>query len=725
MTKLEAGAYFDNYSWSTSETTPFIMVSEEGMYSVKATTIEGCIKSDSVYLMVSDPKIILGNDASSCGPGSIILDAGKQFKTYKWQDGSTNQTFTVNQTGDYSVTGITYFGCQASDTAHVDVFQVPEVKVLGDTLNCGVYTADLKVEVANADEELWKYAGAAEWTSIPSDGMQFENIKPDGVTLVATKLGYYTINYTLTTLDGCTGSNTFHAGFYEIPESTFDVISPESTDKCATYERIVKYTGKSGTGAKFKWDFGGLMVLDTISPNNFKISIGANKPNRTITLVVEEHGCTSLQTSKNIGVKPTFSFVADKVHGCDALCVQFSSEITIEDQVSFQWTFGDGATSDLQNPLHCYGDTGKYDVSLMVTNLIDGCRNGSVESEMIKIYKTPVAKLSADPEFCYGDTVSFEFLNKNEYSHCEWFTSGNELISNQNTSATYLLKNEISEIGFIVEENGCSCDTFKVEVKRKPNFDFETVEPEICLPFPAKLKAIPNDPNLQYSWSVDSLLQVNGDSLVHLFSRPGFYSVTLKAYSELTGCSDQITKTNFIQVYPLPLPAFSQNYKVATLEHPDIIFSNQTEGAESYLWIFGDGNTSTEKDPLHHYTEIGDYQVILQATTGFGCVDTISSRVKIIPFSFYTPNAFRPDSEILENRTFLPIQEGIDPDKYHFQVFSRLGSTVFETRNPESGWDGKFPNKTLANPGVFVWVVKYSDIQGYEHLHKGTVMLVR
>jgi PKD repeat protein len=726
--KLEAGAYFDTYLWNTGETKPFIIVSKEGMYKITASTILGCEKSDNLYIKVSDPKIDLGVDKSSCDPGKIVLDAGKDFKTYLWQDGSTSQKFTVLKTGDYSVTGTNEFDCQTTDVVHVDVFQVPEVKIVGEVLHCGVFTADftadLKVDVANADAALWNYPGAAIWTSSPT-GLELKDKRPNGVKLNALNPGYYTVNYTLTTKDSCAVSDTFHVGFYKTPESTFEVTSPLSTDKCSSYERIVKYTGKSGPTAKFNWDFGGLMVLDTIAPNHFKVSIGANNPLRTITLFVEEHGCTSPLTSRSIGVIPTFSFGADKVHGCDALCVQFNSEVTIMDKVSYRWTFGDGAVSDFQNPLHCYTDTGKYDVSLMVTNVIDGCRNGSIEPEMIKIYKTPVAKLSADAEFCYGDTAKFEYLNKKDVSNCEWFTKGNELISKENTAATYLLKNEISTVGFIVEENGCKCDTFKVEVKRKPNFDFEALEPEICLPFQAKLKAIPKDPNLDFSWSLDSLSEMKGDSLNHLFHRSGYYTVKLEAFSALTGCSDVLIKSDFIHVYPLPLPAFSQNYKVATLEHPDISFSNQTEGAVSYLWDFGDGTTSEEKNPLHKYTEIGEYQVVMQAATDFGCTDTITSRVKIIPFSFFTPNAFRPDSELPENRIFQPIKEGIDPENYQFQIFNRVGSTVFETKNPGIGWDGKMPNGTSAEPGVFVWIVKYSDIQGYGHLQKGTVMLVR
>lgn len=723
-TKLAVGDYFDSYRWSTGDTLPYIMVSKEGMYKITAMNSRGCGKSDSVFVKLNDPKMDLGNDTSSCGPGKIVLQAGKDFKSYLWQDGSTEQSFRVDNTGDYLVTGTNAFGCQASDTVHADVFQVPEVKLIGDTLFCGIFSSTLKVKVTNADSVLWNYPGAAKWTSTP-EGLEFENIKQNGVTLKANKPGYYQINYTLTTKEGCQVMQLFKVGFYEIPESDFDVYTPESTDKCSSYERIVKYTGKNGASANYNWDFGGLMVLDTVAPNHFKVSIGANKPNRTIKLLVEDHGCTSPITTISIGVTPTFQYWADKVHGCDSLCVSFDSKVAIMDSVVYHWTFGDGAVSNLQNPIHCYRDTGKYDVSLLVTNVIDGCRNGSVEPEMIKIFKTPKAVISADPDSCYGDTARFEYLKVKEYSHSRWFAQGNELLSDENTKATYLLKNEISEVGFLVEENGCTCDTLKILIKRKPNFDFIVNESEICLPFPVTLKAIPKDPNLQFTWSTDSLNRIPGDSLVHLFTRSGYYSVTLDAFSKLTGCSDVLTKEQFIHIYPLPIPKFNQNYKVATLEHPDISFSNQSDGAVSYFWDFGDGTTSEEINPEHKYLNIGEYKVVMEAVTDFGCIDTIGSKVKIIPFSFYVPNAFRPDSDIPENRIFIPIREGIDPERYHFQVFNRTGSTVFETKNPEEGWNGNTSNPIDAEPGVYVWIVQYFDIQGYEHIQKGTVMLVR
>lgn len=193
----------------------------------------------------------------------------------------------------------------------------------------------------------------------------------------------------------------------------------------------------------------------------------------------------------------------------------------------------------------------------------------------------------------------------------------------------------------------------------------------------------------------------------------------------VTGTNKRGCKTSDLVRVTVFDPAFSQNYEVASDVHPDISFFNETKRAVSYLWNFGDGGTSIEENPVHYYAGIGEYKVVLRTTSDFGCADSTSSVVKIIPFTLSTPNAFRPDSDIPENKVFLPITLGIDPAKYQLRIFNRVGSTIFETSNPENGWDGKTRNGNLAETGIFVWIVEYADVQGYLHLQKGTVMLVR
>jgi hypothetical protein len=198
--------------------------------------------------------------------------------------------------------------------------------------------------------------------------------------------------------------------------------------------------------------------------------------------------------------------------------------------------------------------------------------------------------------------------------------------------------------------------------------------------------------------------------------KTGDYSVIV---TDNKGCA--ATDTIHVDVLT-PSIDFTPNNSIVTIEHPEISFINQTEGAKNYSWNFGDGSTSTETNPTHKYSEPGTYLVALQATSPFDCTDAIEKTIKVIPFNFYIPNAFRPNSDIPKNRIFQPILNiaSVDPKNYQFRIFNRLGSTIFESQNPDLGWEG-----TNAEQGVYVWIVKYLDIQGYEHLQKGTVMLVR
>jgi len=725
--RLDAGAYFDKYEWNTGDTTPFILVKESGKYSVTASTLAGCICSAETNVELYDPQINLGDDIHQCGSTPIVLDAGTGVDTYLWQDGSTNRKYMATQSGDYKVTGTKRYGdlfsCKASDEIHVDVNPLPKVELKGKDLVCGELVSELTATVTGVDPSLWNIAGASKWSSTPT-GVEF--IEPENIRtkFKAPTPGLYTINYKLTTKDGCYAEASFKVGLYETPQSTFNVYSPETSDRCGSYGRIVEYIGNASSTAEFNWDFGGLMVLDTLKTNQFKVSIGANNPHRTIKLTVKDHGCISPETVKELGVKPQFDFKADTTHGCNTMSVNFSATVTIADPVSYQWTFGDG-TGATENPVqHNYSATGSYDVSLKVINRMDGCTDGWTDKGMIVIDPIPIPQLLVDQSSCHDLISEFSCFGLNPDSKCEWYTEGNKLLSNNYDNAVYSLEKEFSTIGVRVEEKGCTSDWLKIEVKRKPTFDIKATDTDICLPDTVHLRAVSNDSSLNYSWTLNSINK-NGSTLDYKFDDAGVYTVKLAAKSTVTGCSDVLEKDSFIRINPLPVPKFIHDFDVATEEHPLITFTNQTEGAVKYWWNFGDEQTSEETDPQHSYSKIGIYKVLMKAETEFGCTDTISSSVKIIPFSFFVPNAFRPNSKIEENKIFIPVKDGVDPQKYHLAIFNRLGSCIFETPKVELGWNGKMPNGSDAEPGIYVWIIKYHDMQGFLHEQKGTVMLVR
>lgn len=247
----------------------------------------------------------------------------------------------------------------------------------------------------------------------------------------------------------------------------------------------------------------------------------------------------------------------------------------------------------------------------------------------------------------------------------------------------------------------------------------ETEKPEIylgkdttvCLPGELTIKA--KDGYQTYRW------QDNSTEQSFNVITPGDYSVTV---TNENGCEN--ADTIHVDII-MPILSYSPDYPVATLDHPDITFQNQTEGAVDFEWDFGDGNSSTEKSPRHHFSDLGLYRILLKATSPYGCTDTLSTTVKIVPLAFSIPNAFRPASEIAVNQVFRPTIVGVNVEKYRFKILNRLGAEVFSTTDYETGWNGNLSNSKAADQGVYVWVVEYDDIQGYNHLKKGNVMLVR
>lgn len=111
--------------------------------------------------------------------------------------------------------------------------------------------------------------------------------------------------------------------------------------------------------------------------------------------------------------------------------------------------------------------------------------------------------------------------------------------------------------------------------------------------------------------------QINGIS----WDAPGTYEVSLAI--DANGCSDTISWP--AEVIPDPEIAFSGG----NIGCPPLLvhFSNQsfTATTATYLWDFGDGNTSTQANPHHIYHFTGDFDVTLTMTTGGGCVQTLTS----------------------------------------------------------------------------------------------------
>ncbi len=114
---LNASAGFASYLWNTGESTQSIQVTQAGSYSVSGITADGCsAESEPLVIGVSvvpELTITPGGALQFCETESVDLVATAGFETYLWNTGATSSSITVNETGEFFVTGTTVDNCQA------------------------------------------------------------------------------------------------------------------------------------------------------------------------------------------------------------------------------------------------------------------------------------------------------------------------------------------------------------------------------------------------------------------------------------------------------------------------------------------------------------------------------------------------------------------------------------------------------------------------------------
>ncbi len=177
------------------------------------------------------------------------------------------------------------------------------------------------------------------------------------------------------------------------------------------------------------------------------------------------------------------------------------------------------------------------------------------------------------------------------------------------------------------------------------------------------------------------------------------------------------TKVNVVQ----PIADFEIS-STTLFEDLPITFQNTTQGGETYVWTFGDGQGSTVIHPNNTYDLPGTYFVTLIATNDIGCKDTAVKPITIQEeYWIYVPNTFTPDENRFNNTFYA---KTINIEKLQIQIFNRWGEVVFSSDKPDFNWDGTYQDKQVQD-GTYVYKIKYFNPLGEEILVLGHVNLIR
>jgi gliding motility-associated-like protein len=217
------------------------------------------------------------------------------------------------------------------------------------------------------------------------------------------------------------------------------------------------------------------------------------------------------------------------------------------------------------------------------------------------------------------------------------------------------------------------------------------------------------DPGSSCTWTFSDGQVVNEcGPIVVYFSNLDCYDMNLTIMDAL-GCIDSTSAEDFICIQPNPLAEFHADETDLSNLQGDTYFWNTSEGAETYLWDFGDGSQNdTTFNAYHQFSSDDDFNTVtfpvtLYAITEFGCTDTAVLYINLSPdLIIYVPNAFTPDGDDFNNE-FKPVfGTGYSYDNYTFMIFNRWGELVFETQEIGVGWDGTYAGNKVQE-GVYTW----------------------
>ncbi|MGE5419960.1 MAG: PKD domain-containing protein [Chloroflexota bacterium] len=518
------------------------------------------------------------------------------------------------------------------------------------------------------------------------------------------------IRLVTTSQANCTSEAVREIAIHPKPRAAFEV---DKVMDCPPVDAVV--TNTSMNADRYLWAFGDgdTFNTDALLPFNHIFNNNSENPvtyNIKLTSL-SDFGCVD-SSSQNLIVFPgTFVDFSFDEAGCSPLTSRFVNESTGGDL--YTWDFGDGSSSFVKDPSHIYfnntPDDHRFFVTLRSVTQF-GC-SGS-KTDTVLVYPQPRAEFIVTPTHQMFPSATVGITNMTNAGSWEYswdMDDGNASVLRDPLSHSYTAWGEYNIRLNVSSEHCRDSVAHMVRILAAiPVAVFDTVSPG-CEPHPVQFRNR-SQYGTSYLWEFDDGTTSTDFEPMHVYQNDGIYNVKLTVKGE--GGAGYVYHK--IEVYGKPLVKFSVTPELVMLPDQEIHLSNFTENGTTFLWNFGDGQTSAEFKPSHLYSSTGTYDISLEAWTEHGCNDKLvkPGAVEVVGKGLIVfPNAFEPSmtgptggyfslGEPEYNYVFHPVWDGVT--LYKLEIFTRWGNLIYTSEDVNKGWDGYFQGK-LSQQGVYVW----------------------
>lgn len=638
---------FGDGSTSGSDDSATHAYTSGGTYTVRLIIFTGPC-ADTVYHTITilpapaisftmSPPIACPAPATITFTGSV---PGGSSVAWTFGDGGTGTGATTTHT--YSSNGIYVINMSVTDASGctnsltlIDTIRDLNLTIIPDVFHgCIPLTVHFSDSISTTIPIVSPYpAGIASYHWNFGDGSAISTAAFPAHTYTAT--GDYTVVLTITTTNGCTA--TMSVG---IETGTEPVVSFTDTPSVICYGRPIDFYAHVDSGGPvtyYAWDWGdGTTSIDTLAHTTHV----ATRPGfDTVTLVGYNNGCPG----------PPYRVYPITIDSPMSI-INFSYDCSPYDRVTFrdssygddshEWFFGDGTTSTADSVIHTYPGTGTYICSLATYNIRSGCRD--TFSEPIVLVPPVLNVTVSDSAICAGQTVTLIGTITGGYG-TQWYINlnsgsgygvGHGTLPGTDDTISIPLTDSFPVAGrygvqLVVYDWHQCFDTFTHNdwiVVAKPVDSFTATPPRGCWPLTVTFTDHSRDDSgvsiTSYLWSFGDGTSSTSSSVTtyHTYTAAGVYAITEIA-TDNVGCKDTLVRPALITV-SRPHAAFAASNVYPCLGQPVSFTNSSTGGIASYLWMYGDGTTSTATSASHTYIDTGVYTVRLAVVDTNGCRDT-------------------------------------------------------------------------------------------------------
>ncbi len=303
---------------------------------------------------------------------------------------------------------------------------------------------------------------------------------------------------------------------------------------------------------------------------------------------------------------------------------------------------------------------------------------GTLISDQVQltVQEAPVAAFDA---VAAGDGL-FQFLN-NSLNATTWHWDFGDGNSSTEENPVHQFQEEGVYPVMLIAGNACGSDTLAVEVNYVPApvAAFSLSPAEGCAPLTVSFANNSEGDSLQIEWNFAGGSPATSTDANPVVTYPDAGSFDVHLVVSNSFGADTLFQQEVVLVHPAPIADF--DYSVDSLS---VQFTNQSQGGSSFFWDFGDGNTSTDENPVHTFSAPGNYEVTLTVSNG-PCGATLAKTISVIPNA--VDETAWPGLRIYPNPSqgifHLDFGPQASPEKIEIQVFNCLGQVVFKTETPE------------------------------------------